>query len=360
MARKIAHLAAALALMGAVLTMSSPGADAKPPPWVGVVYGLNNPRQLSFGPEGVLYLAEAGKGKVDAKDQSGTCVTGPEGPSCSGDTGSIIRIENPRHHPEASRIIKHLLSLAGPDGSGATGIDAVSYQGGHLYGIITHGDPASLPTSVADQNGKLLRFGPGRTMVSIADIGTYSLNNPLPGHPPDTDPYGVLASGADRFVVDAANNTLLNVLDGQIEKVARFEARPGDPIDGVPTSIAEHNGHLYVGQLSSLTPGAAKITVFSKDGRRLKVYTGLSSVTGVAVAHNGDIYATEVFTGAPFSSPGALAKISAHSGHRTITPLPAPGGVAVSRDGTVYVSINSINVKTGAVVRMISDHDDDD
>ena len=265
-------------------------------PWVGVVFGLNNPRQLSFGPGGTLYLAEAGKGKLDATDQSGTCVTGPEGPSCAGNTGSIIRILHPRHNPSASRIFKNLLSLAGPDGSGATGVDAVSLQGGRTYAIMTHGDPVQLPTSVAGQNGKLLRFWHG-AMTSIADIGAYSLANPLPGHEPDTDPYGVLASGADRFVVDAANNTLLNVLDGQIERVATFESRPSSTFDGVPTSIAEHNGNLYIGQLSSLEPGKAKVTVFTKDGRRLRTIGGLTSVTGVAVAHNGDVYATEVFTG---------------------------------------------------------------
>jgi len=277
-------------------------------------------------------------------------VTGPEGPSCAGNTGSIIRILHPRHNPSASRIFKNLLSFAGPDGSGAIGVDAVSLQGGRTYAIMTHGDPAQLPTSVAGQNGKLLRFWHG-AMTSIADIGAYSLANPLPGHEPDTDPYGVLAWGADRFVVDAANNTLLNVLDGQIERVATFESRPSSPFDGVPTSIAEHAGHLYVGQLSSLEPGKAKVTVFTRDGKRLREITGLTSVTGVAVANNGDVYATEVFTGQPFASPGALVKIPVH-GPRVTTQLPAPGGVAVDSKGNVYVSVNSTSAKTGAVVRM--------
>src|SRR6478609_2887429 len=116
------HLVAALTLMGALLATTTGAASAKPVPWVGVVFGLNNPRQLSFGPGGTLYLAEAGKGKLDATDQSGKCVTGPEGPSCAGNTGSIIRILHPRHNPSASRIFKNLLSFAGPDGSGAIGV----------------------------------------------------------------------------------------------------------------------------------------------------------------------------------------------------------------------------------------------
>jgi hypothetical protein len=352
MTKRIAHVIIALALMGAVFATTGEAANAKPPPWVGVLYGLNNPRQLSFGPAGVLYLAEAGSGKLGASDQSGKCETGPEGPSCSGDTSSIISIQHPSTAPVGKRIIKHLLSLAGPDGTGATGMDAVSLQGGYIYGIMTHADPASLPKTVASQNGKLLRFGPGRTTKVVVNIAQHSLNRPLPGHEPDTNPYGVLASGTDLFVVDAANNTLLKVVNGQTSQIATFEARPTSTYDGVPDSIAQHGGNLYVGQLSSFEPGKAKVTVFTKAGVRIKTYTGLSSVTGVAVAANGDIYATELFTGQPFGSPGALVKIPANGGPRVITPMPAPGGVAVGAGGNVYVSINSINYKTGAVVRM--------
>ena len=52
--------------------------------------------------------------------------------------------------------------------------------------------------------------------------------------------------------------------------------------------------------------------MFNSSWKGLKVYTGLSSVTSVAVAKNGDIYATELFTGAPFTSAGALVKIPAN------------------------------------------------
>ena len=84
----------------------------------------------------------------------------------------------------------------------------------------------------------------------------------------------------------------------------------------------------------------------------LRTYTGLSSVTGVAVARNGDIYATEIFTGEPFNSPGALVKIPADGGPRVTTTLPAPGGVAVDHHGNVYVSINSVSGTDGSVIRI--------
>jgi sugar lactone lactonase YvrE len=134
--------------------------------------------------------------------------------------------------------------------------------------------------------------------------------------------------------------------------LATFEFRPKDNFDGVPTSIATHDGNLYVGQLSSLEPGKAKVTVFDREGNVLNTFGDLTSVTSIAVASNGDIYATEIFTGAPFNSPGALVKIPADGGPRTTTELPTPGGVAVDHKGNVYVSINSVTPDKGAVIRL--------
>ena len=52
-----------------------------------IASGLDNPRQLSFGSKGHLYVAEAGRGG------SGPCVGGPEGgPVCFGKSGAITRV----------------------------------------------------------------------------------------------------------------------------------------------------------------------------------------------------------------------------------------------------------------------------
>ena len=49
-----------------------------------IAAGLDNPRGLAFGPEGALYVAEAGPGPYTA---------GPEGTVCYGPTGAITRID---------------------------------------------------------------------------------------------------------------------------------------------------------------------------------------------------------------------------------------------------------------------------
>jgi len=351
-------VAVALALATGLLgTASATSAEEATPGPVTIATGLHNPRQMTFSQNGSLYVAEAGTGKLGASDQSGTCEEGPEGPSCAGNTSSVTRIGEPWGKAKTSRPITGLLSFAGPDGTGATGVDAVAFDGSILYGIETYGPPSSLPTSVANQNGKLLRLRRDGTKESIVDIASFALAHPPAGHEPDSDPYGLLIRGNNFYVADAASNALYNYKHHTIETIHTFEARPADPFDGVPTSIAEHNGRLYVGQLSSLNPGAAKVTVLSKSGTVLRTYTGLSSVTGVAVARNGDIYATEVFTGEPFNSPGALVKIPADGGPRVTTTLPTPGGVAVDRHGNVYVSINSVT-PDGSVIRIANSSSD--
>ena len=358
--RKLAFLVVATAAAVAASTSLTGVAAAAPakaaaPSWTTVAGGLNNPRQLTFDAKGNLYVAEAGTGKVGSHDHSGTCQPGPEGPSCGGDTGSVTRIKNPSGVASSRRVVKGLLSFAAPDGTGATGIDAVSVAplSGDIWGIMTYGSPASLPKSVANQNGRLIEFDKGGKTDLHFDVAKYSLTHPIAGHAPDSDPYGLLRINGTSYVADAAANAVYQIdAWDHLKTVATFNSRPTLRRDAVPTSIATANGKFYVGQLGSLIPGAGKITVFNSSWSGLKAYTGLSSVTSVAVAKNGDIYATELFAGAPFASAGALVKIPANGTAWVSTPLPTPGGVAVDAWGHVYVSINSVLPGGGSVIRL--------
>ena len=74
-------------LIGVVFATCVLFADMEAQPAVTVIMsGLDNPRGLAFGPEGALYVAEAGRGG------DGPCVNAPAGLRCYGPTGAITRL----------------------------------------------------------------------------------------------------------------------------------------------------------------------------------------------------------------------------------------------------------------------------
>jgi hypothetical protein len=353
-------------LVPAVVLTVGPGvASASPVPSGPTVIasGLNNPRQLAFGPDGTLYVADAGSGKVGATDTSGGCATGPEGGTvCAGNTGDVTAIGWPAvaSGQTVRKVVSGLLSVADEGtGAGATGIDAVApgpYGTG--VGIMTVVNPTIVPQSVAYQNGKLLSTVPGHAVV--ADVGTFTLTHPQPGHAPESDPYGITVVGTTGYVADAAGNTLLAVTpNGAVRQLTVFHYRHGDGSDGsydaVPTAVTPgpYQGRqvLYVADLGSLMPGAANIYAVDPDtGAILHTWSGFTGLNGIAVDPAGTIYATSLFAPNPVGPPGALVTIPA-GGSPTATPVPLPGGVAV-RGGHVYVSEFSTVAGGGMVVRL--------
>ncbi len=354
--RKALLIGALAALAPLTTTLSVPAQAATGP--VPIATHLNNPRQLTFGPDGALYVAEAGSGKVGARI-TGRCFPGPEGRACVGDTSSVTRIGMPATASggTAARIRTGLLSVAAPDGSSAVGLDSVAFAAnGTPYGIMTFAPPALLPRRLAWQSGQLLADVAGR-YIPMANVGAYSLAHAPRGHAPDTDPYGIATYGRAVYIADAANNTLLKFVDGKLSTVRIFRYRHGNTgVDSVPTSIAVGpDGLLYIGELGSLIPGQGRVEVVNPStGRIVRSIRGLSGVTAVAVGKTGTVYATELFAGcAPADStcvPGQIRVIPRH-GSRYAIKAPLPGGVAI-RGGHLYASVFSTVAGAGAVWRL--------
>lgn len=77
-------------LCAAALCFARPLSSVAATTWQVVVSGLDNPRGLAFGPEGALYIAQAGRGG------DGLCGPGPEGTRCYGDSGATpVSIQKP-------------------------------------------------------------------------------------------------------------------------------------------------------------------------------------------------------------------------------------------------------------------------
>jgi hypothetical protein len=331
-----------------------------------VVSGLDNPRDLAFGKNGRLYVAEAGHGGTH-------CVTGgPEGTACYGFTSKISRINISRRH--VRRIVTGLVSVAAQDGSGATGVDGISWRHHHIWGILAaapqevRGDfGRSFRSRVQAQLGRLIRASTDGSWRRIASVGhrdykwTKNHQNRVPGQFPDANPYGVLALEHSRFVVDAGSNTLDRVGRHGGIHIRKFIPNPPTS-DSVPTCVVRGpDGALYIGELTGggNAPGSSIVWRYSRRTGHLSQWaTGLTAVTGCGFLR-GRFYATEFSTnGLDNAAPGtgAVVRVPAHSTAPVpiVTNLDFPGGFAARRH-SIFVSNWSVapaSAGNGQVVRI--------
>jgi sugar lactone lactonase YvrE len=321
--------------------------------------GLSNPRGLAFAPNGDLYVVEAGRGGSES------CHVGPTGPRCFGLTGAIIRIDLRRGITEI--VADGLPSLATAAGASATGPHDIGFQGqGNLYFTIGFaGDPDLRLTALGDigaSMAQVARLLPNGDLRLTADLGTYeAIANP-DDDLPDTNPFGILVLSGRRIVADAGGNTLLEVsANGNVRTLAvfpEFQLTPGGPSrDAVPTGLAlGPDGAYYVGQLTGapFAVGAANVyRVPPEGGVPEPVESGFTNIIDIAFGPDGSLYVLQIANPIPTFADGELFRI-APDGTRTEidVPLSAPGGIALAKDGTIYVTNNSTSPTLGQVLRI--------
>ena len=339
-----------------------------------VATGLNNPRGVTVGANGRVYVTEAGLGSGNA--QSGAALG-------LGNTGSITEIRRANTTTPRQRVLIGGLPSAandegqGPEVVGADGIYAVGSK--HKVKLRVIIGAAGIPNSLYG-HAVTVRVS-SRTVKDIADVGSVNLawtglhrNDPWApaGQFPDSNPYGIGRAGGKLYVVDAGANTLNRInSDGSVSIVAYF---PNTAVsDAVPTCVAEGpDGALYIGTLAladffATGPGAS--TVYRVDPNATNPdsldtvrqvatpwATGFSTITGCTFDHEGNFYAAEMFANdvvkVPFSHP---------TSGRTIIGtgvLTLPNGVAVASNGNLFVSNMSTDVTAGkgSVVRFSPSH----
>ena len=337
-------------------------ASPQAPPQVDVVAtGLSNPRGIAFGPDGRLYVAEAGRGGT------GNCILTGDGQSaCYGETGAIVRID-PFGGAAPERIVTGLPSIAPAGGFGAGGPLDVSFLGnGNAQVILGLGAEAGARQGVGPKAwllGRLIQVNAAGGWKAGADIAAFEASaNPVPPGA-DSNPYGVAALPSRQIVADAGANALFEVrANGEIRTLATFPARmvpappflslpPGTsiPMQAVPTAVAQGpDGALYVGQLTGFPfpEGAANIyRVPSSGGAPQVVATGFTNIIDLAFDEDGTLYVLQIGNGfagpggPPLKAPGQLIRVNP-DGSRTVVyaGLFYPGGVAIGPDGAAYVT----------------------
>lgn len=366
-----------------------------------VAEGLDNPRHLNVGSDGMLYVAEAGRGG----DQ---CVMGegPEGPGefCYGPTGAITRIA-PVEDGTSEEVASGFPSVAEPTGMFATGVHDVSLAtDGTIYAVLGEAiefDDPDDDTEISGLSSTLVRVNADGTWTVVADLAAYEVaNNPDQGmavdemgQPTDepelhSNPYAVLAHDDGVYVIDAGANDLLRVSDdgtvstyavfslqeGTVEDVPPFIPLPPDlpedftfPIQSVPTSITVGaDGAFYVGELTGFPFPVDRSRVWrvmdeNSDGDALDegetavFATGFTHIIDIDVAPDGTLYVLEFarqgLLAAEGSGPedeeavtGALVLVHADGSHTEVasTGLILPGGLEITAEGEIFVSNFSV------------------
>ena len=315
-------------------TGSTPNANLKL-----VTTGLNNPRGLKFGPDGNLYVAEAGLGG-DTSTVGQCQQAGPEvGPYKGGNTARISKIDPTGVRTTVADNLPSAQDIMG----GMIGVADVAFVKDQLYALI---GGAGCSHGHTDRNNGVYKVNKDGSITLVADISAFMKANPVAvpdeaDFEPDGSLYSLIAWKGDLYVVEANGGQLLKVtLDGQITRIIDFSK---EYEHNVPTVVAVHDAKFWVGNLGEFDPGAPQPAIYrvKANGKSRAFIPNLDRILGLIYENGGRLFVLEPFgNGGQAPGAGQVLRIRP-STQQTITiasGLTFPTGLTSGPKGDLYVS----------------------
>ena len=329
--------------------------------WAVFASGLNNPRGLAFGLDGVLYVAEGGLGgSKRTTKQDCEQVPDPSGPYSGGMTSRISKIG-----PDGKRltVIDGLPSsqTSPRSGSDVSGVSALAFLDDTLYAV-TAG--AGCSHGLKDSVNALLRITADGKAEQVADLSAFLKANPpkvpdLEDYEPDGDIYSMVQVDGKFYIMEANHGELDEItLDGKIRRIIDISASQGHV---VPTALAYHDGSFYVGTLSMfpVVVGSSRIYKITPEGEITMLSPRVTTVLGVAFDKDGQLYVLETSSknnAYPVPQAGRVVRVNPDSEDVEViaSGLTFPTGMAFGPDGMLYISNFGFNYPAGRgqIVRM--------
>jgi sugar lactone lactonase YvrE len=302
-----------------------------------VADNLLQPRGLTFGPDGALYIAEAGIAPPPGQDAA--------------NTGRLTRIA-----PDGTRtVLLDQIATTGSEFNGALGASATVIISDTIY-LATAGPDGGR----GNAKSGIYKVNADSTTELIADLGEFNDANKPENIDSDYDranPYDIAAIDGKIYIADG-NVQVINEVD-PLAPLGQNVRRVADMSRGHPVLtglVAGADGHLYVTQFThgpyteAFSKGVAQIFRVTVDGEVTPIASGLTMALGLAQSPDGTFYASQfssnLNTRGEFTEPGSIVQLrEGDSNAATLVPnLAYPTGLEWGPDGYLYFSVYGITI----------------